>query len=106
MHKSLFINIDAQNDNDVNDSIVDNNFDMPFIINNEAGLTINKTNNTMTELDININSDETTDINDSEHSTSDYNITLESEHDLMKSNIQDKKYIVIYYQRQKLGELI
>ena len=41
----------------------------------ENDLNINKTNNNMDELDSNINSDETTYINDSEHSKSENNIT-------------------------------
>jgi hypothetical protein len=102
---SLFINPDIQNNNDVNDSIAANNFDLPLIINNETDLNINKTNNNMDKLDININSDETTYINDSEHSKSENNI-IDSENDLINLDIQNKKYIVIYYQCPKLGELI
>jgi hypothetical protein len=55
----------------------------------ENNLNINKTNNNMDKLDININSDETTYINDSEHSKSENNITNESENDL-NNNLYNK----------------
>ena len=54
-------------------------------MNNENYLNINKLNNNMGELDININADETTYINDSENSKSENNI-IDSEHYLNISN--------------------
>ena len=59
---------------------------MPLIIINENDLTISKMNHNMDELDITINSDETTCINDSEHSKSENNI-IDAENDLNTSNI-------------------
>ena len=83
--KPLFKNTETQNNNDGNDSIVDNNLDMPLIINNENDSNINKVNNNMNELDININSDETNCINDSENSKNENSI-IDSEHDLITTN--------------------
>jgi hypothetical protein len=68
--KPLFKNTEAQNSNDDNDSNADNNVDMPLIINIENDLNINKRNNKVKKQDINIFQDETTYINDSEHSKS------------------------------------
>jgi hypothetical protein len=73
------------------------------MIYSDPDLHINKTNNNMDEVDININSDETTYINDSEHYKSVNNIidsendlntsnnNIDSENDLINSDIQNKK---------------
>ena len=88
MNTSLFINTDTHNNNDGNDSIAGNNVDMPLSITNETDLQINETNNNMNEPAVNINSDETTYINDSEHSKSENNITIDSANDL-NTNIKN-----------------